>query len=64
MGKIEGEADSYSTERCKVTVSGKCDPDHVFLKFRQEVWSLESLSLQTLVLNFSTWGTTQKSFHI
>lgn len=64
MGRIEGEAGSYYTESWNVTVSRKCDPDHVFLKFRQQVWSLESLSLQILVLNFSIWGTTQKSFHI
>lgn len=62
MGRIEGEAGSY-TQSWKVTVSGKCDPDHVFLKFRQEVWSSESLRLQMPVLNFSIWGITQKSFH-
>ena len=64
MGRIEGKAGNYYTQSWKVRVSAKCDPDHVFLKFRQEVWSLESLRLQMLVLNFSIWGTTQKSFHI
>lgn len=31
---------------------------------KQEVWSSGSLRLQVVVLNFSIWGTTQKSFHM
>lgn len=65
MRRIEGETGSYYTQNWKVTVSGKRAPDHVFLKFRQEVWSLESLGLQMLVLNFSIWGSyTEKLSHI
>jgi len=64
MGKTEGEAGRYYTQSWKAALSFQRDPDHVFLKFRQQACSLEPLRLQMLVLNFSIWRTTQKSLQI